>query len=78
MHFEKVVFSDKFTVDLIKSVVKLHELLPLVVLVRENIFSQVHLHEVKQFEKQFTDPQIFANHLSFGQRENYIKLKVLC
>lgn len=70
VHLEEVVFADELAVDFVQRVVEFHELFPLVVLVRKNVFPQVHLHKVQQLEEELTDAQVLADHLSFGEGEN--------
>jgi hypothetical protein len=70
MHFEEIVVADELTVDVVESIVELHELLTLVVLVREDVLLQIHLHEVQQLEQQLRNTQVLANHLAHTLRED--------
>ena len=55
VHLEESVVSDELVDDLVESVVQLKELLPLVVLVGEDVLDEVLLHEVEQFKEEFAD-----------------------
>jgi hypothetical protein len=72
VHLEEDVVSDEFIDNFIKSIVKFNELVALVMFIRENVFLQVHLHEIEKFEEQLADTEIFADHLTFVDWEDYI------
>jgi hypothetical protein len=72
VHLEEDVVSDELIDNFIKSIVKFNELVALVMLIRENVFLQVHLHEIEKFEEQLADTEIFADHLTFVDWEDYI------
>jgi hypothetical protein len=44
------------------------------VLVRKNVLSEVHLHEVKQLEKKLADAEVLADHLELVLREEVFEL----
>lgn len=51
MHLEEDVVSNELIDNFVKSIVKFNELIALVMLIRENVFLQVHFHEIEKFEE---------------------------
>ncbi len=51
VHFEKFVFPDKFSDNLVNSVVKFDKFVPFVMLIWKYIFLDVHLHVEKKLKK---------------------------
>lgn len=70
MHLEELILADQLVDDLVEGVVELEELVSLVVLIREDIFFQVHFHEVEQLEEELADAEVFADHLTLEHRED--------
>ena len=50
VHLEEIIFPDQLPVHIVESLVKFHEFLFFVVLVREYVLLQVHLHEIQQLK----------------------------
>lgn len=46
MHLEERVVTNQFVYDSIQSIVELEELITFIVLVRKDIFLEIHLHKV--------------------------------